>query len=392
MADYDAIVIGAGHNGLTAAAILQRAGPADPLPGFQALRRGHGIDSGVFRRLRVRDRRLTAVPHLQEGQRRTRTRRIAIGRPRRDVGFAAGHRRRPRRLLHRPDEVALPSQRRARRRGRQRHGRPDGLESGAGPGARPIRSRATAEVTRRNVCLRHKRIRALGHHRPALRIGQRCARPLPPGPREKRRTAGNVGVSRRQHHLPRARHAGQRGRARVRAGGPRRGCRADEEVSGRNRRSHNTSPGSVHLVWRGTTAAQQGGGDSGRRWPGRRRAPAGRLDAGRSRRDLGGCSRCHDHPLGGSECAAGRRTREVLPDRPPRQLPADAFRPGRHTHVHAALRHAERSRNASGHRHFQHSRGVAAAVGELPARDRARRPNHRPADPVGPRPRARPRR
>ena len=196
---------------------LAARGPADPLPGFQALRRGHGIDSGAFRRLQVRDRRLAAVPHLQEGQRRTRTRRIAIGRPRRDVGIAAGHRRRPRRLLHRPDEVAHPSQRRARRRGRQRHGRPDGLESGADPGARPLRSRATAEVARRNVCLRHKRIRALGHHRPALRIGQRCARPLPAGPRETRRAAGNAGVPGRQHHLPRARHPG-RARPRSRSG------------------------------------------------------------------------------------------------------------------------------------------------------------------------------
>ena len=45
----------------------------------------------------------------------------------------------------------------------------------------------------------------------------------------------------------------------VRAGGPRRGRRADEEVSGPNRLSHNISPGSVHLAWRATTAAQQGG-------------------------------------------------------------------------------------------------------------------------------------
>ena len=39
------------------------------------------------------------------------------------------------------------------------------------------------------------------------------------------------------------------------------------------------------------------------------------------------------------------------------------------------------------HRDLQHSRGIAAAVGGLPARHRARRPGDRAADPVGQRPR-----
>ena len=60
MADFDAIVVGAGHNGLTAAALLQQGRAAHAVPGLQALRRRNGLHRGAFRRLQVRDRRLGA--------------------------------------------------------------------------------------------------------------------------------------------------------------------------------------------------------------------------------------------------------------------------------------------------------------------------------------------
>ena len=145
MAEFDAIVIGAGHNGLAAAALLQKAGRAHAVPGLQAVRRWNGLHRRAFRRLSIRDRRLAAVPDVGEGQRRARARRAADRRPRRHVGVAAGHRRRARRLLHRSDEAADPPQRRARRRGRQRHGGSDGVE----PGARPARWAGSMRACRR---------------------------------------------------------------------------------------------------------------------------------------------------------------------------------------------------------------------------------------------------
>ncbi len=88
--------------------------------------------------------------------------------------------------------------------------------------------------------------------------------------------------------------------------------------------------------------------------------------------------------------AAGRPERgtrrcpgAVLAHRSPRQLPADALRARWHTGIRGALRIAQRSRDAVEHRHLQHARGIAAAVGGLPARDRARRSRDSAADSVG---------
>ena len=83
---------------------------------------------------------------------------------------------------------------------------------------------------------------------------------------------------------------------------------------------------------------------------------------------------------------ARRHPRAVRPRRPPRQLPADALRARRHTGIRGALRTAQRSRDAVEHRHFQHAGGAAAAVGGLPTRHRAGRPVDRAADPVRQRP------
>ena len=74
------------------------------------------------------------------------------------------------------------------------------------------------------------------------------------------------------------------------------------------------------------------------------------------------------------ERGARRHPGTVLPRRPSRQLPADALRARRHPGIRGAVRGAQRSRDAVEHRHLQHTRGTAAAVGGLPARHRARRP------------------
>ena len=67
---------------------------AHAVPGLQALRRRNGLDRRAVRRLPVRDRRLGADPDVGGGQPRTRARRPADRRPRRDVGVAARRRRR----------------------------------------------------------------------------------------------------------------------------------------------------------------------------------------------------------------------------------------------------------------------------------------------------------
>ncbi len=62
--------------------------------------------------------------------------------------------------------------------------------------------------------------------------------PLPSGPRETRRAARVDDRAGRQYPLPRAGHAGQRGRARLWTGCSRRGHHADEEAARRHRRAH----------------------------------------------------------------------------------------------------------------------------------------------------------
>ena len=81
----------------------------------------------------------------------------------------------------------------------------------------------------------------------------------------------------------------------------------------------------------------------------------------------------HAQPAGRRGRGARRRPGAVLPRRPPRQLSADALRARRRTGIRGALRIAQRSRHAVEHRHLQHARGIAAAVGGLQARHRARR-------------------
>ena len=193
-----------------------------------------------------------------------------------------------------------------------------------------------------------------------------------PDQREARCAAWHAVAAGVQHHVPRTRDAGHRCGAglRVRRAGRKRA--AGQEVAGRHRRADDTPAGPVHVGrWR-AAAAQQGRRDPGRRRPRQRGTPRGRLDADRADRRVRRRPRPHDDQAG----RLGRRTRRhqgtIRPRRPPRQLLADALRPRWHTRVRGALRTAQRSRNAVQHRHFQHTRRAAAAVGGLPPRHRPR--------------------
>lgn len=64
MTDYDAIVVGAGHNGLAAAAILQRAGLRTVCLEANTYA-GDGRNGRIDRRLPLRDRRIGEVPDGQ---------------------------------------------------------------------------------------------------------------------------------------------------------------------------------------------------------------------------------------------------------------------------------------------------------------------------------------
>ena len=139
MSDYDAIVVGAGHNGLTAAALLQRAGLHTVCPGGQHLRRRHGRHRRVDRRLPLRDRRVRAVPHPQRDHQGPRAGHAAHRRRRRDVGQHRRGRRRGDDLLPRPDGTDDPSVREARQRGCHGHGRTDRVEPRPGKGVGPLR-------------------------------------------------------------------------------------------------------------------------------------------------------------------------------------------------------------------------------------------------------------
>ena len=117
----------------------------------------------------------------------------------------------------------------------------------------------------------------------------------------------------------------------------------------------------------------QGGGDPGRRRA-RQRCPArGRLHDHRTHRRLRGGSGLHAQPTRRAGGCPRRRPRAVLPHRPSRQLSADALRARRRPGIRGAVRTAQRPRHAVQHRDLQHARGIAAAVGGLPARRRASR-------------------
>ena len=96
MADFDAIVIGAGHNGLTAATLLQRAGLRTLCLDSKLYAGGMASTVELFDGFKFEIAGSVQIPTSAKVSRRTRPRRTAHRRPRRDVGVAARRRRRTR--------------------------------------------------------------------------------------------------------------------------------------------------------------------------------------------------------------------------------------------------------------------------------------------------------
>ena len=103
----------------------------------------------------------------------------------------------------------------------------------------------------------------------------------------------------------------------------------------------------------------------------------------RTRRRLQPVPRHHPHrtrwrrsPLDRADCATART-------RPPRLLRPDALRAGRPTRIHPTVRVPQRARYAAVRRHLRLSRRAATAVGERLPRRRPRQPVAGHADPFG---------
>ena len=89
-----------------------------------------------------------------------------------------------------------------------------------------------------------------------------------------------------QHHLPRARDSRHRRGAGLRVRRPGRERAAGQEAARRHRRAHVAPVRRIHFQRRRTAAAQQGRRDHRRRRPGHRRPPRGRLHGDRADRHL----------------------------------------------------------------------------------------------------------
>jgi phytoene dehydrogenase-like protein len=156
MGDYDAIVIGAGHNGLTAAAVMARGGLR-----VLCLEKNHFIGG------------MATTTELARGYRFELAGSIQFPLPNEiydDLGFSAcpiyepevqsasiGAPASPAPPLQRPGTAARAPERGARARRRHGHGRGGRLGRGAGPGHRALRRPQAAEVARRDVGLRRQR-------------------------------------------------------------------------------------------------------------------------------------------------------------------------------------------------------------------------------------------
>ena len=281
-------------------------------------------------------------------------------------------------LLHRPGRGRRPHGAGARHRGRDRHGRDDGLECRADPCAGPVRGGHAAQEPGRDVRLRDERRRAGQHHRDALRQRHRRARPLPPGQGEARGAARDARLPGGELDVPRPVQPGQRRRPGVRHGRARREHRPDQEAQGRHRRAH-PAPG------RPSTPRPAASSGSRPRSP-RSSSPTAASPAScwtaanGSRRPsvVSAVAPGPDPQHAGQRRGRGRRPQHPpVRDRPPRQLRPDALRARRRAGVRGAVRVPQRPEDAERDRALRHAGGPAAPVRGQPARHRPgrRRPS-----------------
>jgi len=138
MADFDTIVVGAGHNGLASAVLLQNARLRTACLDSKLYAGGMASTVELFDGYKFEIAGSVQIPTSATVSRELGLDTLPTVGPRRDVGVPARHRRRTPHLLHRSDEAAHAHQRDARRRSRQWDGRLDGLVPGADAGARAI--------------------------------------------------------------------------------------------------------------------------------------------------------------------------------------------------------------------------------------------------------------
>ena len=92
MADFDAIVVGAGHNGLTAAVLLQKAGLRTLCLDSKLYAGGMASTVELFDGYKFEIAGSVQIPDVGRGEPGTRPGHAADRRPGRDVGVAARRR------------------------------------------------------------------------------------------------------------------------------------------------------------------------------------------------------------------------------------------------------------------------------------------------------------
>ena len=157
MPDYDAIVIGAGHNGLTAAAVMARGGLR-----VLCLEKNHFIGGMASTTELIRGYRFELAGSIQFPVPNEIFEDLDLGScpDLRARGAVGQHRRRRPAAdlpLLRSGAPARAPGRDARDRGRPRDGGGGGVGGGAGAGHRPLRRAPAAAIARRDVGLRHQR-------------------------------------------------------------------------------------------------------------------------------------------------------------------------------------------------------------------------------------------
>ena len=178
MADFDAIVVGAGHNGLTAAALLQKAGLRTLCLDSKLYAGGMASTVELFDGFQFEIAGSVQIPTSAVVSRELGLDEL----PTVDLDVMSVSLRGvgdeplvyytdPMKLMTHINEV----------HGAEAVNGMAGLMAWCQAPTRalgPVRSRPAAEDARRDVCLRDKRIRALDHHGSAFRVGHRCDRSL----------------------------------------------------------------------------------------------------------------------------------------------------------------------------------------------------------------------